>query len=77
MSTTIEIKELSDRFAEVLSLAEAGTEIILTERQIPRARLVPLPAPVLTRRPDMHPGAIQTTDDFDDPLPDSFWTGEP
>ena len=25
------------------------------------------------RHRDMHPGAIEITDDFDDPLPDEFW----
>ena len=24
----------------------------------------------------LHPGAFQMSDDFDDPLPDSFWLGE-
>ncbi len=24
----------------------------------------------------MHPGAIWTSEDFDDPLPDEFWLGE-
>lgn len=24
----------------------------------------------------MHPGAIETTPDFDDPLPDEFWLGK-
>jgi len=24
----------------------------------------------------LHPGAIWTSDDFDDPLPDEFWLGE-
>jgi ribosomal protein L7/L12 len=24
----------------------------------------------------LHPGAITITDDFNDPLPDSFWLGE-
>ena len=76
MSTTIDIHELSNRFAEILSLASTGTEIIVTEGRIPRARLVSLPIPTEMRRPDMHPGAITTTEDFDDPLPDSFWTGE-
>ena len=28
------------------------------------------------RRPDLHPGAWWIADDFDDPLPDSFWLGE-
>lgn len=28
------------------------------------------------RVPDLHPGALQPTADFDDPLPDEFWLGE-
>lgn len=27
------------------------------------------------RIPDLHPGAITTTPDFGEPLPDSFWLG--
>jgi hypothetical protein len=27
----------------------------------------------LSRRAGLHEGAIQTTPDFDEPLPDSFW----
>ena len=28
------------------------------------------------RRPNLHPGEIWMSDDFDDPLPDEFWLGE-
>ena len=28
------------------------------------------------RQPDLHPGAFVMADDFDEPLPDSFWLGE-
>ena len=28
------------------------------------------------RRAGLHPGAMVMSDDFDDPLPDSFWLGE-
>jgi len=37
----------------------------------------PTPVPVLTkpRVPGLHPGAIWTSEDFDEPLPDEFWTG--
>jgi hypothetical protein len=28
------------------------------------------------RIPGLHPGAFVVSDDFDDPLPDSFWLGE-
>lgn len=27
------------------------------------------------RVPGLHPGAIWASEDFDDPLPDAFWTG--
>lgn len=29
-----------------------------------------------TRIPNLHAGLIHMSDDFDDPLPDSFWLGE-
>ena len=28
------------------------------------------------RRPNLHPGAFVISDNFDEPLPDSFWLGE-
>lgn len=28
------------------------------------------------RKPGLHPGAFIVSDDFDEPLPDSFWLGE-
>lgn len=28
------------------------------------------------RKPGLHPGAFVMTEDFNDPLPDSFWLGE-
>ncbi|ASC74134.1 hypothetical protein XM38_051090 [Halomicronema hongdechloris C2206] len=28
------------------------------------------------RQPDLHPGAFVVADDFNEPLPDSFWLGE-
>jgi antitoxin (DNA-binding transcriptional repressor) of toxin-antitoxin stability system len=73
-TTTVEVQELPARLAEVLSLASAGTEVIVTEGQVPRARLVPL-APAQARIPGLHLGAIQTSEDFDAPLPEDFWTG--
>ncbi len=74
MTTTIDIRELPARLEEALALASAGGEVILLEGSIPRARLVPFtPAP--PRVAGLHPGAMQTTPDFDAPLPDEFWAG--
>jgi antitoxin (DNA-binding transcriptional repressor) of toxin-antitoxin stability system len=79
MSTAIEIRDLPSRLNEVLALAESGAEVILTEGSVPRARIVPVgPTPTAGARiPGLHKGAIETSDDFDDPLPDEFWGGEP
>jgi hypothetical protein len=33
--------------------------------------------PLKERQPDLHPNVFVMTDDFDAPLPDSFWLGEP
>jgi len=76
MSKLIDVRELAARWDEALALAAAGDEIILTDGQIPKARLVPL-SDNAKRIAGLHPGAMQPTPDFDAPLPDGFWTGQP
>ncbi len=73
---TVDFAEFEARLRELLALAEGGSEVIITERGIPRARLVPLPGPTKPRVPELHPGAFQPSEDFDAPLPDEFWLGE-
>lgn len=75
-TTTVDVRELPTRFAEVLSLAAAGSEVIVTENRVPLARLIPL-TPGLARVPGLHAGASTTSKDFDDPLPEEFWVGAP
>ncbi|MGB3790981.1 MAG: hypothetical protein WA949_23450 [Phormidesmis sp.] len=31
---------------------------------------------IIERKPNLHLGAFVISDEFDDPLPDSFWLGE-
>ncbi len=76
MTTTIAVTELPSRLNEAISVATAGGEVVITDKQVPIARLVP----VDTRNghvSGLHPGAIKMADDFDAPLPDEFWTGSP
>ncbi len=75
-TTTVEIQDLPTRFAEVISLASAGTEVVITENHVPKAKLIPL-KPGQPRIVGLHPGSITMSPDFDDPLPDDFWTGTP
>lgn len=48
----------------------------LEEGQELKIEIVPKPEPTKKRKPNMHPGYFVMSDDFDDPLPDSFWLGE-
>jgi len=75
-TTTVDVQELPTRFAEVLSLAAAGNEVIVTDKQVPVARLVPL-TPGQPRILGLHAGTITVAPDFDAPLPDEFWEGTP
>lgn len=73
---TVDINEAKNQLRELLVMAKQGTEIILSSNDTPLARLVPLAEP--SDRPrvaGLHQGAIWMSEDFDDPLPDSFWLG--
>jgi prevent-host-death family protein len=72
---TVDVQEAQANLTELLSLVAAGTEIILTEDNTPLARLVPMTSPAQPRVAGLHRGATWTSDDFDEPLPDEFWTG--
>jgi antitoxin (DNA-binding transcriptional repressor) of toxin-antitoxin stability system len=76
MSTSIDIRELPARLGEALAIVSSGREVLLTDGATARARLVPCAGPGL-REPGLHAGAIQAAPDFDAPLPDDFWAGQP
>jgi antitoxin (DNA-binding transcriptional repressor) of toxin-antitoxin stability system len=74
---TVDVHEAQTHLVELLSLVSAGTEIILTAGNTPLARIVPMAGALTPRVAGLHPGAIQTREDFDEPLPEEFWTGTP
>jgi len=69
---TVDINEA--QWAKLLSMV--STEIILMEGSTFIARLVPVSSSTSSRLPNLHGGAIWTSDDFDQPLPDEFWMAE-
>jgi prevent-host-death family protein len=73
---TVDVRDAGGHLAELLTEASRGTEVILTEGGRESARLVPIPQQP-ERVPGLHHGTIDTTPDFDAPLPDGFWTGAP
>jgi len=72
---TVDVREVQTNLQELLAQVREGTEIVLTEGTTPLARLVPIVLPTTPRVAGLHPGAIWTSDDFDEPLPEDFWTG--
>ena len=74
---TVDVHEAQTHLIDLLSLVTAGTEIILTEDNTPLARIVPVAGATTPRVAGLHPGAIWTSEDFDEPLPEEFWTGAP
>jgi len=71
---TVEISEAQGQLVELVAQAAAGTEVVLTDGDTPRARLVAVPAGSKQRVPGLHAGSMEVSDDFDAPLPDEFWT---
>jgi len=71
LTRTIDVGKEPPDLQVLLSLVAQGTEVVLTEGDTPIARLVP----VGKRVAGLHAGAIRTSEDFDEPLPDEFWTG--
>ena len=76
MTKTIDIHTSQINLDDVVSLVRKGTEIVLTDASIPIARMIPVSQPSSARTPGLHTGAIHTSDDFDEPIPDEFWMGQ-
>ena len=72
-SKTVDIHSTQVDLAGLVALAVSGTEIVLTRGATPVARIVPVHAASGPRVAGLHSGAIETNDDFDEPLPDDFW----
>ena len=71
----VDLQETPTNLQDLLSLVRTGTEIILTEGATPLARVVPIFPPRMPRVAGLHAGAIWVSDDFDEELPEAFWTG--
>lgn len=73
---TVDVREAQSRFTELVSSVTSGTEVILTQNNLPIARMTPLNVAAMKRVAGLHNGAIWISPSFNDPLPDNFWTGE-
>lgn len=75
-ATVFELDQLPPEIVKAVKSATPSSELVIVDHGLPVAHIVvgPQPGP---RVPGLHPGSIQVADDFDAPLPDEFWTGEP
>ena len=78
MNTTLTVEEAQSKLPELLKLAKAGHEVIIEDSHEGKTKLVPV-AESPNQGPrvlGLHEGQWWMADDFDAPLPDSFWLGK-
>ena len=73
---TVDIQSEQLTLEQVLADVRNGDAITFTDGSIPLARIIPLTAFPGGRTPELHSGAVETTEDFDEPLTDEFWPEE-
>ncbi|MHC5824334.1 MAG: type II toxin-antitoxin system Phd/YefM family antitoxin [Nostoc sp.] len=75
-SKTFDIADLSDNLADLLSDIQNHVEVTLTRQGVPWARVLPLSQPQeqpVVPKAGLNRGSMVMSNDFDEPLPDSFW----
>lgn len=76
MTQTVNVEEAKNQLQDLLALALAGNEIIITKDGKPLARLVPVNPQGKKRVAGLNRGALWVSEDFDESLPDDFWSGQ-
>jgi len=65
----VNIHQAKSQLSDMVSRAADGEEFVIAKAGKPRARLVPLAARPIRRRPGGGKGKVWVADDFDAPLP--------
>lgn len=73
---TIDITTMEEVKTSVLSLLKQDTEIILTENGHPVARVLPMAKQSRKLLSGLNKDMMKMHDDFDDPMPESFWLAD-
>ena len=68
----VNVLEAKKRFSRLLRRVAAGEEIIIANRGVPVARLVPVPVEATTRKLGLFRGQMTIPEDFDAPLPEDI-----
>jgi antitoxin (DNA-binding transcriptional repressor) of toxin-antitoxin stability system len=70
MTTTLNIPETTDQFAEMLNRVQAGEEILLAKDGVAIARILPIQTTLQPRIPGQDKGKVFIASDFNAPLPE-------
>jgi antitoxin (DNA-binding transcriptional repressor) of toxin-antitoxin stability system len=77
MSTTLTVQEAQGQLSKLLELARTGHDVFIQDAQSGKARLVPVIEPTSKPRVlGLHSGQWTIAEDWDAPLPQSFWLGK-
>lgn len=69
----VNIHHAKTHLSELIAAAERGEEVVIARANRPAVRLVPVTTALSERTPGLQRGALKMVDDFDAPLPESFW----
>lgn len=75
MSKPVSLYEAKTHLSALVERAALGEEIIIAKAGTPKARLVPLRDPAVSRRPGAWRGRVRIARDFDAPLPEAVLAG--
>jgi hypothetical protein len=73
---TVELLAVNPRVEELLDLARKESGLRLTRSGKSIAEIIPMTDQPGKRTAPLHPGAWEVSEDFDQPLPEGFWTGK-
>ena len=72
---TINIRDAQAQLPKLLSIVSEGNEVIISSDDKPLAKLIPCTSSLKKRIAGLNKGKVRITEDFDEPLPEDFWTG--
>ena len=76
MTKMVDIDDTQETWADLITLAQTGTEVILAKSGKPLARIEPIEAEKEGRIMGLHRGQAWMSDDFDAPMTDEFTEGK-
>ena len=72
---TLTIGDAQAQLPKLLTLVLEGNEVIISADNKPIAKIGPFSSSPKKRTAGLNKGKVKMSKDFDDPLPEAFWTG--